>query len=128
MNMNSLIRWFDPNATYRTEKRKRAAAQAKELVRVPPPVWVQYLFFSLGVFVSPLIREYRSLGKWPDLRSAHVVGAAIFALITGFIVFPKVLDSLAKPDASAFSRLSTVFTAGIGWEQVSGLPAALVQK
>lgn len=123
--MSALIRWFDPNASYHAAVKSMGAEAQARKGKAPPPVWLQYLVFSLGVFASPLIRHYRTEGVWPDLTSWSLVGAAVFSLLTGFIVFPRVVDSLAKSDATAFARLSTVFTAGIGWEQFSGLPAAL---
>lgn len=128
MDADSIIRWFDPNATYKNSlKGEGAFAQAKGKGRPgPPPVWLQYLLFSLGVFASPFIRQYRSTGGWPKVTSGFVLGSIAFALITGFVVFPRVADSLANPEADRFLRLSTIFTAGLGWEQLSGLPASFV--
>jgi hypothetical protein len=129
MNVDNVIRWFDPNATYRDEvKRARGRAHAKIGGKAPPPVLLQYLFFSAGVFASPLIRQYRTTGSWPDLTSGRFLGNFAFSLVVGFIVFPRVIDTLAQSNAAAFSRLSTVFTAGIGWEQFSGLPTALASS
>jgi hypothetical protein len=128
MDADAVVRWFDPNASYKDAK-KRAGAEAQgKRQKGPPPVWVQYVVFSLGVFLSPIIRAYRSSGHLPSSTLRELAVAVAFSLITGFIVFPRVIDTLAKPDASAFARLSTVFTAGVGWEQFSGLPAALAGK
>lgn len=125
MHINDLIRWLDPNARYRGElKRRGAEGQAAQVRQGPPSVALQYAIFSLGVFASPLIRHYRTAGSWPELNRG-LLGVAAFSLVTGFIVFPRVIDTLARPEASALSRLSAVFTAGVGWEQFSGLPAAL---
>ena len=124
MDVDSIIRWFDPNGSYRQEQKARGAEMHARGAKQPPSVFVQYLVFSLGVFAGPFIRQYRTAGDWQDLTARRVIGAAIFSLLTGFVLFPRVMDSLAKPDASTFLRLSLVFTAGMGWEQMSGLPAA----
>ena len=120
MDINSVIRWFDPNASVRATNGTAYAAGVE-----PPPVWAQYVAFTLGVFASPLIRDYRAKGTWPKLTVGSTIAMLVFSPITGFVAFPKVIDSLSQRDAPWFARLSTIFTAGLGWEQLSGLPSAL---
>jgi hypothetical protein len=128
MDTNKLLGWFDPNATYKAERKAKGAEGQARRAAAPPSVFVQYLVFSLGVFAGPFIRQYRTSGDWQDLTARRVIGAAVFSLLTGFVLFPRVMDSIAKPEASTFLRLSLVFTAGMGWEQISGLPAALATQ
>ncbi len=127
--MNRIIRWFNPNTSYvDAVHRVGANAHAKNgKKRTPPPsAFIQYAVFSAGVFAAPLLRHFRAEGGWPELTQS-LIGFAFFSLLTGFIVFPRVIDSLATDDSNNWARLSTVFTAGVGWEQYSGLPAVLAQ-
>jgi hypothetical protein len=127
MSLDAVLRWLNPNTGFHDAvKQAGPELQAKVAQAAPPPAWLQYLVFSAGVFASPLIRQYRTTGQWPDITQKYFVGSVVFSLLTGFVVFPKVMSSLASPDAGWFVRLSTIFTAGLGWEQVSGLPSALL--
>lgn len=126
MDVERILKWFDPNATYRAEQKAQGAVGQAKRTKGPPSVAVQYLVFSLGVFLGPFIRQYRASGDLHELTFRRFLVAAVFSLVTGFMTFPRVMDSLAKPDATAFVRLSLVFTAGMGWEQMSGLPEVLV--
>jgi hypothetical protein len=117
--LNSLIRYFDLQASYRPNGPKAQAAGANPSLPVIP----QYIALVLGIAVQPFLAQFQQTRKW-DLSGWQ--GWMIFSILVGLIVFPAVYKRSFDPQSNLFVQLCATFASGLGWQSLMQTGAAVI--
>ncbi|NWL03630.1 hypothetical protein DM790_22655 [Flavobacterium collinsii] len=108
--MNRLIRYFDL-ASHLRHNLAFEVADEKKFYVIP-----QYIALLLGIMAQPLFKEYveKNVIEF-NPNFAWIIGSSIISLMA----MPAIYKNSIDPTKPLFIQLCVIFTAGIGWQNIT---------
>ncbi len=78
------------------------------------PIVPQYLAFSAGVIIEPLLSQYIASNAWPSLDD--IWGRIVFGLLMGLVLLPGVYKATFSPEKPVSIQVLALIQIGLGWQ------------
>lgn len=125
--LNRLIGYFDLQSETRSTPPvdianmplKSAAATADTPLKPDKhkkhaPILPQYIAFSAGVIIEPLLSHYTALNAWPSV--GDIWGRIVFGLLMGLVLLPGVYKATFSPEKPVSIQVLALVQIGLGWQ------------
>ncbi|PSK94169.1 hypothetical protein [Taibaiella chishuiensis] len=108
--MNKIIAYFDLASQYRPMT-EHAVNDGRKF-----PVIPQYIALLIGILAQPIFQSYKETGEWH--LSANW-GWFVGSMIVSLMAFPAIYKNSFDANKPLFVQLCVIFTAGIGWQNIT---------
>lgn len=125
--LNRLIHYFDLQSASRrdrplvaTDMPLKSASTTTDTSLQPDehkkhaPIVPQYLAFSAGVIIEPLLSQYIASNAWPNLDD--IWGRVVFGLLMGLVLLPGVYKATFSPEKPVSIQVLALIQIGLGWQ------------